>query len=75
MARGTLFTLVLKYLAYSPSLAPIAACEGLTSSTSGARESPLSDRTASFSAADEASGLAFVIGMPNFLEKVFMISP
>ena len=64
-----------KYFAYRPSFAPAIAKVGLTSSTSGARGSPLSERTAWFSAADDASGSALVIGIPYLRVNVLMISP
>ena len=46
-----------------------------TSTASGARESPLSERIASFSCAELPSGLSLVIGIPYFFEKVEIISP
>jgi hypothetical protein len=66
---------VLKYFAYRPSLAPAIANETPTSTASGARESPLSERIASFSWAELPSGLSFVILMPYFFWKVEISSP
>jgi len=54
---------------------PATAKVGLTSTTSGARGSPLSETIAWFSSDDEPLGLALSIGMPYFFEKVEMTSP
>ncbi len=56
-------------------MAPSTAKDGPTSTTSGARGSPLSETIAWFSWAELPSGLSLVIGMPYFFEKVEMISP
>jgi hypothetical protein len=70
-----LLNFVTKYLAYRPVFAPEMANDGPTSTTSGARGSPLSETIAWFSCAELPSGLSFVIPMPYFFEKVDMISP
>ncbi len=73
--RGIVEKLRLKYCAKRPSAVPEIANAGPSSTTSGARESPLSERMAWFSCAELPSGLSFVIGIPYFFENVDMISP
>ena len=75
IARGIVLYVVGKYLAYRPSLAPAIAKETPTSTASGARESPLSERIAWFSWAELPSGLSSVILMPYFFVNVSIISP
>ena len=75
MARGIVFTVDGKYFAYSPSFAPEIANETPTSTASGARESPFSERIAWFSSAELPFGLSFVILMPYFFWKVDISSP
>ena len=60
---------MLKYFAYRPLFAPAIANETPTSTTSGARESPLSEAIAWFSWAELPSGLSFVIPIPYFFGK------
>ena len=54
---------------------PATANVGLTSTTSGARGSPLSETIAWFSSDELPFGLSLVIGMPYFFVNVEMISP
>ncbi len=64
-----------KYFPYRPSAAPETANDGPTSTTSGARESPLSERIAWFYSLELPSGLSFVILIPYLLWNADMISP
>ncbi len=75
IALGIVGKFVLKYFAKRPSAVPEIANAGLSSTASGARESPLSERTASFSCAELPSGLSFVMPMPYFFVNVDNISP
>ena len=66
---------MVKYFPNRPSAVPEIATAGESSTTSGARESPLRVRTAWFSSAELPFGLSFVILMPYFFWNAFMISP